>query len=123
MDYSSPQSFGRHLRAVLGVTAGEFRRRFPFDVALTRYVDLLITPYREACARFTLQRGSWDQGRTPQRSSGRVIAALVGGGPDLMLDRALIALQHGEVRHSSAQSLASCASCCDVVVSSPIDVI
>src|SRR5256886_16301289 len=47
-DYSSPQSFGRHLRAVLGVTAGEFRRRFPFDAALTRYLDLLITPYREA---------------------------------------------------------------------------
>jgi len=63
MDYSSPQSFGRHLRAVLGVTAGEFRRRFPFDVALTRYVDLLITPYREALRAFhPFNAGSWDQG-------------------------------------------------------------
>src|SRR5206468_3884427 len=52
MDYSSPQSFGRHLRAVLGVTAGEFRRRFPFEVALARYVDLLIIPYREALRAF-----------------------------------------------------------------------
>src|ERR1051326_3905770 len=63
MDYSSPQSFGRHLRAVLGVTAGEFRRRFPFDVALARYIDLLITPYRETLRAFyPFNAGSWDQG-------------------------------------------------------------
>ncbi len=62
-NYSSPQSFGRHLRAVLGVTAGEFRRRFPFDVALARYIDLLITPYREALRAFhPFNAGSWDQG-------------------------------------------------------------
>jgi AraC-like DNA-binding protein len=63
MDYSSPQSFGRHLKAVLGVTAGEFRRRFPFRVALARYVDLLITPYREALrALHPLNAGLRDQG-------------------------------------------------------------
>jgi AraC-like DNA-binding protein len=63
LDYSSPQSFGRHLKAVLGVTAGEFRRRFPFDVALARYVDLLVTPYREALRAFhPLNAGLWDQG-------------------------------------------------------------
>ncbi len=63
MDYSSPQSFGRHLRAVLGVTAGEFRRRFPFDVALVRYVDLLITPYRQALRAFhPFNAGLWGQG-------------------------------------------------------------
>ena len=45
LEYSSPQSFGRHLRAMLGVTAIEFRRRFPFPVALQRFVDLLIAPY------------------------------------------------------------------------------
>lgn len=45
LEYSSPQSFGRHLRAMLGVTALEFRRRFPFPVALQRFVDLLIVPY------------------------------------------------------------------------------
>jgi len=48
MDYSSPQSFGRHLRAVLGVTAGEFRRAFRSTWRWRRYIDLLITPYREA---------------------------------------------------------------------------
>jgi AraC-like DNA-binding protein len=62
LDYSSPQSFGRHLRAMLGVSAGEFRNRFPFEVALARYIDLLITPYREALRTFRpLNAGLWDQ--------------------------------------------------------------
>ena len=39
LEYSSPQSFGRHLRAMLGVTALEFRRRFPFPLALERFVE------------------------------------------------------------------------------------
>jgi len=70
LDYSSPQSFGRHLRAMLGVTAGEFRRRFPFDVALTRFIDLLITPYREALRAFhPLNAGIWDQGPSAARVS------------------------------------------------------
>ncbi len=70
LDYSSPQSFGRHLKAMLGVTAGEFRRRFPFDVSLERYVDLLITPYREALRAFyPLNAGVWDQGPNAARVS------------------------------------------------------
>jgi AraC-like DNA-binding protein len=47
LEYSSPQSFGRHLRAMLGITAVEFRRRFPFAVALERFVELMIDPYRD----------------------------------------------------------------------------
>ena len=46
LEYSSPQSFGRHLRAMLGITAVEFRRRFPFAVAQERFVELMIEPYR-----------------------------------------------------------------------------
>jgi AraC-like DNA-binding protein len=45
LEYSSPQSFGRHLRAMLGVTALEFRHRFPFPVAIKRFVELLLIPY------------------------------------------------------------------------------
>jgi len=67
LDYSSSQSLGRHLKAMLGVTAGEFRRRFPFEVALERYIDLLITPYRDTLRAFCpLNAGLWDlrtQGR------------------------------------------------------------
>jgi AraC-like DNA-binding protein len=60
LEYSSPQSFGRHLRAMLGVTALEFRRRFPFPVAVERFVELLILPYQETWKTFhPLAAGSW----------------------------------------------------------------
>jgi len=52
LEYSSPQSFGRHLRAMLGITAVEFRRRFPFAVAQERFVELMIEPYREVWRTF-----------------------------------------------------------------------
>lgn len=45
LDYSSPQSFGRHVRAMLGITASEFRRRVPFDAALERFLDAMVRPY------------------------------------------------------------------------------
>ena len=70
LDYSSSQSLGRHLKAMLGVTAGEFRRRFPFEVALERYIDLLITPYRDTLRAFCpLNAGLWDQGPNVTRVS------------------------------------------------------
>ncbi len=70
LDFSSPQSFGRHLKSLLGLTAGEFRHRFPFDVALSRFLDLLITPYREALRAFyPLNAGFWDQGSDAPRVS------------------------------------------------------
>ncbi len=46
LDYSSPQSFGRHLRAALGVTATEFRRRYPLAAALDDFVSRMIVPFR-----------------------------------------------------------------------------
>jgi AraC-like DNA-binding protein len=52
LDYSSPQSFGRHVRALLGITSSELRRRFTFDLAVERFVGLMIEPYRETLAGF-----------------------------------------------------------------------
>lgn len=52
LEYSSPQSFGRHVRADAGVTAGEFRRRFSFDRMLDDFVDRLITPFRARLRTF-----------------------------------------------------------------------
>lgn len=46
LDYSSPQSFGRHLRAVMGLTATEFRRLYTFNSTLQDFVERLIVPYR-----------------------------------------------------------------------------
>ena len=52
LQYSSPQSFGRHLSTVMGTTAGEFRARFPFDVALDDFVRRLIDPFRTTFRTF-----------------------------------------------------------------------
>ena len=52
LEYSSPQSFGRHLSSLLGLTAGEFRRRMPFPVALARYRQTYLTPYRDRLLTF-----------------------------------------------------------------------
>jgi AraC-like DNA-binding protein len=52
LDYSSPQSFGRHVKASVGLTAGEFRRRYTFDHAIEDYISRLILPYRAAFATF-----------------------------------------------------------------------
>jgi AraC-like DNA-binding protein len=63
LDYSSPQSFGRHLRGLMGVTGSEFRRRFPFPVALRRFLQLMILPYRTEFRAFhPLSSGTWDSG-------------------------------------------------------------
>ena len=48
LDYSSPQSFGRHVRTLLHITAGEFRRSFDGERMIARYRDELILPYRAA---------------------------------------------------------------------------
>jgi AraC-like DNA-binding protein len=70
LDYSSPASLRRHLRVALGVTPGEFRLRFPFEVLLERYVDLFITPYRDTLRAFhPLTAGPRDQGPDAARVS------------------------------------------------------
>jgi AraC-like DNA-binding protein len=58
LDCSSPQSFGRTLRAMLGITPGEFRRRFPFPVALERFLSQLVLPYERAWASFRPMRAA-----------------------------------------------------------------
>jgi AraC-like DNA-binding protein len=46
LEFSSPQSFGRHLRTALGITAADFRRRVGFGDALEDFVARLIVAYR-----------------------------------------------------------------------------
>ncbi|UCG86306.1 MAG: helix-turn-helix transcriptional regulator [Gemmatimonadota bacterium] len=52
LQYSSPQSFGRHLRNVMGMTAGEFRVRFSFELALDDFVRRLVDPFRATFRTF-----------------------------------------------------------------------
>ncbi len=65
LQYSSPQSFGRHLRSVLGVTASEFRVRYRFDEALNDFLGRLVVPFRSRFSTFhPLDQGVGIPGRT-----------------------------------------------------------
>ena len=45
LDYSSPQSFGRHVRTLLQMTAGEFRSCYDGNGMFERFRTELILPY------------------------------------------------------------------------------
>jgi len=47
LDYSSPQSFGRHVRTLLGMSAGEFRARYTGDLMGERFRQDLVLPHLE----------------------------------------------------------------------------
>ncbi len=64
LEYSSPQSFGRHVRTMLGITSSEFRQRFPFPLALDRFIALMLMPYQKIWLGFhPLAAGAWDSAR------------------------------------------------------------
>jgi AraC-like DNA-binding protein len=46
LEYSSPQSFGRHVRSVLNITAGQFRCQYDGTGMLARFREELVLPYR-----------------------------------------------------------------------------
>ena len=51
LDYSSPQSFNRHVKARLGLIVSEFRG-VTYDVLLSRFIETLIAPFRQILAGF-----------------------------------------------------------------------
>ena len=53
LDYSSPQSFGRHVRTVLQTTAVEFRQRYDGEGMLHRFRQELILPFLPALRGLT----------------------------------------------------------------------
>jgi hypothetical protein len=54
---------------MLGLTALEFRRRFPFPAALKRFVELMVTPYLPIWRTFhPVAAGGWD-GARPQSAA------------------------------------------------------
>jgi AraC-like DNA-binding protein len=65
LEYSSPQSFGRHVRAFVGTTATEFRARYPFDIALGDFLERLIVPFQHTFSTFhPLEQGVGNLGQT-----------------------------------------------------------
>lgn len=52
LHWSSPQSYGRSIRKLTGLTAGEFRRTVHGPTMLERFEAALVTPYREILRTF-----------------------------------------------------------------------
>lgn len=52
LEYSSPQSFGRHVRSMMGLTAVKFRREFNGSSMLELFEHELVRPYRQVLDRF-----------------------------------------------------------------------
>ncbi|MEO7087114.1 MAG: helix-turn-helix domain-containing protein [Gemmatimonadaceae bacterium] len=46
LDYSSPQSFGRHVRMLMSLTAVEFRERYDGEGMFQQFRERLVLPYR-----------------------------------------------------------------------------
>jgi AraC-like DNA-binding protein len=53
LDYSSPQSFGRHVRGLIHMTAVEFRQRYDGEGMLQRFRADLVLPYLTTLRAFT----------------------------------------------------------------------
>jgi AraC-like DNA-binding protein len=53
LEYSSPQSFGRHVHLVLGITASAFRSTYDCEGMYRRFCDELVTPYRAQLIAFS----------------------------------------------------------------------
>jgi AraC-like DNA-binding protein len=71
LEYSSPQSFSRHLQSLLLCTAVEFRRRYDGEGMLDRMRHELVLPYREALRTFEpcTATPQWSVLRTTTRGS------------------------------------------------------
>lgn len=68
LEFSSPQSFGRHIRAMAGTTALQFRRAADSQAVVSRFIDELILPYRHIFRTFnplTLQGPGRDRNTRP----------------------------------------------------------
>jgi AraC-like DNA-binding protein len=53
LDYSSAQSFGRHVRSVLGIAPRELRRRYDAVGLFDRFREELILPFRSTLIEFS----------------------------------------------------------------------
>jgi AraC-like DNA-binding protein len=57
LDYSSPQGFGRHVRALLRISAAEFRENYDGDGMLQHFRSELVLPFLTTLRMFDPIRG------------------------------------------------------------------
>ncbi|HTI62688.1 MAG TPA: helix-turn-helix domain-containing protein [Gemmatimonadaceae bacterium] len=59
LDYSSPQSFGRHVRTVMQLTAVQFRERYDGEGMLQHFRDSVVLPYLDQLRDLRPLNPSW----------------------------------------------------------------
>lgn len=59
LDYSSPQSFGRHVRTIMKVTAVEFRDRYDGEGMLQHFRETLVVPHLDRLRLLRPLSPSW----------------------------------------------------------------
>jgi AraC-like DNA-binding protein len=59
LDYSSPQSFGRHVRMVMGLTAMQFRERYDGEGMIHHFRQTLVHPHLVALRSLHPLTQSW----------------------------------------------------------------
>lgn len=64
LEYSSPQSFGRHVNLVLRMTASAFRTAYDCEGMYRRFCDDVIIPFKSPLIAFRPLRGATDDGAT-----------------------------------------------------------
>jgi AraC-like DNA-binding protein len=62
LDYSSPQSFGRHVRMVMHMTAIQFRDKYDGEGMLEHFRADLVLPYVEALRELNPLHPTWSSG-------------------------------------------------------------
>jgi AraC-like DNA-binding protein len=59
LDYSSPQSFGRHVRTIMQLTAVQFRERYDGEGMLQHFRDALVLPHLDQLRELRPLSPSW----------------------------------------------------------------
>jgi AraC-like DNA-binding protein len=59
LDYSSPQSFGRHVRTLMSMTAVEFRERYDGAGMLHHFREVLVLPHLDRLRQLRPLSPSW----------------------------------------------------------------
>jgi AraC-like DNA-binding protein len=62
LDYSSPQSFGRHVRTIMHLTAVEFRDQFDGEGMLQHFRETLVLPHLDRLRELRPLTPSWNAG-------------------------------------------------------------
>jgi AraC-like DNA-binding protein len=78
LDYSSPQSFGRHVRTLMAMTALEFRRRYDGEGMLHYFREQLVLPHISVLRRFRplVAQPSWLTSTTEQAAASTTVRRL-----------------------------------------------